>query len=64
MKKQKEAEHDKEKLKKQKTMPKKELPEKATPDTTEMDTMPPLEDINDNNGAKKKFKKLTPKPHH
>ena len=40
-------------------------PEKTTPDTTEMDTMPPLEDIDNDNGAKKKFKfkKLIPKPH-
>ena len=63
MKKQKEAEDNKEKQKKQKTMPEKEPPEKATPDATEMDTMPPLEDIVNDNGAKKKFKKPTPKPH-
>ena len=66
MKTQKEAKDDKEKQKKQKTTPEKEPPEKATPDTTEMDTMPPLEDINDDNGAKKKFKfkKPTSKPCH
>ena len=62
MKKQKEAKDDKEKQKKQKTTPEKEPPEKATPDTTEMDTMPTLEDIDNDNGAKKKFKKPTPKP--
>ena len=66
MKKQKEAKDDKERQKKQKTMPEKEPPEKATPNTTEMNTMPPLEDIEDDNGAKKKFKfkKPTPKPCH
>ena len=55
------------KSEKQKTTPKKEPPEKVTPDTTEIDTMLPQEDIdNDDNGAKKKFKfkKPTPKPHH
>ena len=67
-KKQKEAKDNKEKEKKQKTTPDKEPPEKATPDTTEMNTMPPLEDIDDNNdnGAKKKkfkFKKPILKPH-
>ena len=65
-KKQKEAKDDKEKQKKQKTTPEKEPPEKATPNTTEMDTMPPLKDIDDDNGAKKKFKfkKPIPKPCH
>ena len=63
---QKEAKDDKEKQKKQKTTPENEPPEKATPDTTEMDTMPSLEDIDDDNGTKKKFKfkKPIPKPHH